>query len=89
LVLEVCEPFQCLRASGGQKVGIQTNSESITYIILADVYAFGSNRNRDVDAIVDDQRNIVSFSDPVKLLGCLNQFGRVGCFIPVLNYCGT
>ena len=63
--------------------------ESITYIILADVHPFGTHRNGDVDAIVDDQRNIVSSSDPVKILGCPYQFGRVGCLIPVLDYCGT
>ena len=58
---------------------------SITYIVLAYVNAFGTNRRRHVNAIIYDQWYVVFLRDVVKILGRSDQLSSIGGLVSILD----
>ena len=52
------------------------------HILLADMDPFRSNRERDVEAIIDDEWDAGRFGDTVNANGTLEEGEGRGCFVP-------
>jgi hypothetical protein len=56
---------------------------------LAEVHAFTAHGEGDVDAVVDEEWDVVGFASLVECFSFGDEDACVGCFVAVLNGCDT
>jgi len=56
---------------------------------LAKVHAFAADGESDVDAVIDEERDVVPFACCMNFLGCGDQDACVGYLVAVLDYGDT
>lgn len=63
----------------------ETTCLSYVHVILADVYAFATYSQCDIDSVVNQKRDFVLFTLFVQLLGCRNEVTSVAGLVSVLD----